>query len=151
VRVRHNPKRNHDATRTPGTLGSADRFALHQDGRSVEAHIAEMMKHGVPATLTRADIRWDRKHGFIEILPPDASNVVALKPTAAVPPAAMPPAATDRARGERMTVSIKDLLRPEPALSLNLSNLDDLLPDPLLESVFAVYGRDHRDDEGKDQ
>ena len=61
-----------------------------------------MATHGVPATLARADVRWDQRHGFIEILA---------------------------------------MLRPEPALTLNLSDLDELLPDPLLEGLFTVYWR----------
>lgn len=47
-----NPKR-------PGTK-SRDRFALYRDGMSV----AEFLKAGGK----RADISWDTKHGFIEVV-----------------------------------------------------------------------------------
>jgi hypothetical protein len=55
--VKENPKRGESHTR----------FARYKTGMKVEDYVARSVKAGNPASLARADIRWDLKHGLIAV------------------------------------------------------------------------------------
>jgi hypothetical protein len=55
--VSENPKRGK----------SRDRFALYQNGQTVEAYIARSIKAGNTSSIARADLRWDLGKGLIAV------------------------------------------------------------------------------------
>jgi hypothetical protein len=57
VLVSENPKRGK----------SRDRFALHRTGQTVAAYIARSVKAGNPASLAKADVRWDMAKKLIAV------------------------------------------------------------------------------------
>ena len=57
VLVTENPKRGK----------SRDRFALYQNGQTVEQFVARIVKAGNPVSVARADLRWDMSKGLIAV------------------------------------------------------------------------------------
>lgn len=54
----------------PKKAGSAafKRFALYKDGMSIAAFKQAVKDKGDPVSLASADLRWDSKHKFIQIV-----------------------------------------------------------------------------------
>jgi hypothetical protein len=46
---------------------SHNRFAFYRDGMTVQRYIERCEAVGLPASLARADLRWDTKHQLIAI------------------------------------------------------------------------------------
>jgi hypothetical protein len=57
ILVTDNPKRGK----------SRDRFALYQNGQTVEQFVARIVKAGNPVSVARADLRWDLGKGLIAV------------------------------------------------------------------------------------
>jgi hypothetical protein len=55
--VAENPKRGK----------SHDRFALYQNGQTVEQYVARSVKAGNTSSIARADLRWDVGKGLIAV------------------------------------------------------------------------------------
>jgi hypothetical protein len=55
--VAENPKRGK----------SRDRFALYQNGQTVEQYVARSVKAGNTISIARADLRWDLGKGLIAV------------------------------------------------------------------------------------
>jgi hypothetical protein len=54
-------------TENPKRGKSRDRFALYQNGQTVEQFVARIVKAGNPVSMARADLRWDVTKGLIAV------------------------------------------------------------------------------------
>jgi hypothetical protein len=54
-------------TENPKRGKSRDRFALYQNGQTVEQFVARIVKAGNPVSVARADLRWDLGKGLIAV------------------------------------------------------------------------------------
>lgn len=79
--VKNNPKK-------PSGKSYA-RFALYEDGLTVEQYVQRSVDAGNKASIAVADLRWDTRHKFIEV--GGKSAVVESEPTGKVKPAKTKP------------------------------------------------------------